>query len=394
MRWFHGKLEPEDGQWLTEIFLFENLISGPVVRVGILRLLNRIYDCHLDLELVETKDRIREIVIEGIRNHSARIDNLVEQYRNNPEEYFPRTPVDALVYWNDAHRPVAIHRIKRIRRVTEKVSRRVADHLYGQIKAEATRLAKIRAAFYNIPVSKLVSSPEEMAQDFNEAERRVGARFQKGQVAFNPDDMQVNDVIGLKLVGREEVLKRAEEVLASFSEVNIVKRKVLDGRYNAIHLHLDLKVPPAELIIMATEGLDWSRMGGRGIKTEELPERFKNYVHSAAPNFRGELILTTYDEFVESELGRSIHESHILRYRKTRRYSGRIAKNAEFITEYMIALAFSPQIQITDLPCKLWGHYLPETLSYSIRQLYGQVEMGILNRQLVPRPSRKLRIVG
>jgi len=92
---------------------------------------------------------------------------------------------------------------------------------------------------------------------------------------------------------------------------------------------------------------------------------------------RVELILTTYEELVESEIGRSIHEMRTLKQRSQREYTGRIAKNAEFIVEYMLSVAFSPQIAVNFIPIKLNGHYLPETVSYAIRKLYGIEESAI-----------------
>ena len=384
LRWFHDELKPEDGRKVTEIFLFENLISGPVVRDGLLRLLKRLHPGRLKFELIRDKDRIRNIVIEGLEVRTPRIAELIANYQANPEEYYPKTPVDALIFWNMDHQPVAVQRIKRIRRVTEKVSRRVADHLLGQILEEAEKLAQARAAAQGGPLKSLVSTPEEMARDFNEGERIVASRFRDGKVAFNPSDIQVDDVIGLKIIGNEKKLAEAEEILASFPDISIIDREVHQGRYNAVHLLVDMSLPPFDRILRHGQDIDWSMMAHRGISPEILAESFVPYLFGAAPSFHVEVILTTYDEFVESELGRSIHEDHILRLRETRTYRGRIAKNAEFITEYLLALAFSPRLDVEEIPFKLWGHYLPDTLSYAIRHLYNQEELGILNLQMNP----------
>jgi hypothetical protein len=55
-------------------------------------------------------------------------------------------------------------------------------------------------------------------------------------------------------------------------------------------------------------------------------------------------------------------------------YKGYIPMNVEFLIEYLFAAGLSPQTHIEQLPVKLWGRYLPDTISYHIRRLYGQPE--------------------
>ncbi len=73
------------------------------------------------------------------------------------------------------------------------------------------------------------------------------------------------------------------------------------------------------------------------------------------------------DDLVESEFGRCVHEVRILEQRSD--YSGRIAQNASWIIEYMLHLAISPKVSIDELPVKIWGRYLRDTLSHAIARL-------------------------
>src|SRR5208337_4975399 len=73
---------------------------------------------------------------------------------------------------------------------------------------------------------------------------------------------------------------------------------------------------------------------------------------------------------VESELGNSIHEERIIAQRDVKPYKGYIPINVEFLLEYLFAVGFSPAVKIGDVPIKLWGRYLPDTLVMYIRQLY------------------------
>jgi hypothetical protein len=81
---------------------------------------------------------------------------------------------------------------------------------------------------------------------------------------------------------------------------------------------------------------------------------------------------------VESELGNSIHEERILSQRDTRVYRGYIPTNVEFLVEYLFAVGFSPTAQVDELPIKLWGRYLPDTVISQIRHLHGVPESEIL----------------
>ena len=83
-----------------------------------------------------------------------------------------------------------------------------------------------------------------------------------------------------------------------------------------------------------------------------------------------ELILSTSPDLIESELGLSIHEERITAQRNRKVYRGYIPMNVEFLIEYLFAVALSPKSRIDRLPVKLWGRYLPDTISYHIRQLY------------------------
>jgi hypothetical protein len=102
---------------------------------------------------------------------------------------------------------------------------------------------------------------------------------------------------------------------------------------------------------------------------------FAPYVEQGARTFRAEVILTTFEELVESEFGRSIHEERILDQRSRVHYSGRIAKNASYIIGYLLMLAISPTLTVDHLPVKMWGRYLPDVHSASVWKLFG-VEHG------------------
>jgi len=117
------------------------------------------------------------------------------------------------------------------------------------------------------------------------------------------------------------------------------------------------------------EGIDWSFAAGRGLPIEDLDRRFGAYVESCRRTFRVELILTTFEDLVESEFGVGIHEQRILEQRDVAADFGRIARNASSIIEYMLRLATSPTVKIDEIPFKIWGRYIRDTVAHEIAEL-------------------------
>ena len=101
----------------------------------------------------------------------------------------------------------------------------------------------------------------------------------------------------------------------------------------------------------------------------ELDSRFRAYVASCSRTFRLELILTTFEDLVESEFGTCIHEQRILDQRDLASDFGRLAQNASSIIEYMLRLATSPTVDIAELPFKIWGRYIRDTVAHKIAAL-------------------------
>jgi hypothetical protein len=53
--------------------------------------------------------------------------------------------------------------------------------------------------------------------------------------------------------------------------------------------------------------------------------------------------------------------------------------NVEFLVESLFAVGFSSRVDIDQVPIKLWGRYLPETLSSYVRQLHGLPEHDLIH---------------
>ncbi|MFH2010838.1 MAG: hypothetical protein ABI333_29825 [bacterium] len=380
LRWLNDDLHPEDGRRLTEIFLYESMVSCPSVQEHMLRFFQRLYGVGLSVERVAYKQQLRERLIECVPVSDPRIEFLTAAFRESPEEFFPRLPVDGLLLFAPEHRLVSISRIKRPQRVAEKAAYRTADALADLIRGEAELLASGRAVEQGVDLQQLISTQEQMRADFVSAERRVASGFRSSEIALNREDLSINDIIGFKVIGDEEELQWAERMLAEEPNVSVLEREVHRGHYNATNLQVDIDLPPVGQLVDEARDMDWAAAASRGLNPEEARRNFPRFVETGERTVRTEVILTTYPELIESELGRSLHERRILRLRERQSYSGQIAENARFLIEYLLAVAYAPTVRVSELPIKMWGRYLPETLVDAVRRLHGLEPNGVLLR--------------
>lgn len=370
-RWLADQVQPDDGRILSEIFAFERAITAPTVRRFVTDLCRVRNPRGLYLERVHTKDDAREAIVTAATYPTMRVAELISWYRQLPEEYFPRTPVHMSLVTRGNGKLVALVRRKRIRRIADKVSRRVRAQLLDEITALADRLAASR------PKSSLMAfSAEESPAGIprgvrGAAERLVADRIRSGRLVLDPDSQRVDDVIGVKIIGTEQELAHVESRLDELEYTWAFHREVHDGSYVGTHYLVDLELPPKETILASMNGVDWSFADGRGLDIGTRDEAFRAYLVEAARTFRVELILTTFEDLVESEFGDCIHEQRILEQRGLSSTFDRIPTNASYIIEYMLHLAMSPTVTIDELPIKIWGRYIRDTVSHAISQLDG-----------------------
>ncbi|MBU1219284.1 hypothetical protein KKF34_16690 [Myxococcota bacterium] len=380
MRWLGDHLEPDDAWNVTEIFAYEGFVSSNPIKTFLAGFLQELHGEPIEHRAVSYKHQVKEAVVRHIPDIDHRTEFLIKNFKSRPEEYFPRAPFNGLMLYTESNDLVGMYRIKRARRVAEKVSRRMADLILDSIRNHAKRLAEARASMLGIPFNMLLTSDEEMVNEFEQAERRLAEQFTLGEIPFGPNDIALHDAIGIKIIGKPDLLEKAEKLLMTHPDIAWVEREIHSGSYNAVNIQVDLKLPPPEQIIdRVLNRIVPPFPTTRGISLDNLLEGFPLYVESGARTIRLEIILTTYPELIESEIGRSVHEERTLKQRKQREYTGRIAKNAEFIIEYLLSVAFSPKTDINFIPVKLSGHYLPETISHAIRRLYGMEENALFS---------------
>ncbi len=376
MRWLANRIEPDDGAFVTKLFIYDNLITSEPVRRFLDHVQAEIHDGPVCVHRFSDKDELREAIIRGIPPTTERARFLYGRYRDHPEEYFPRTPTDMALACAADGRLLWATRTKGIRRIAEKTSRRVASWLSGAINERAQAMAEARAWESGLPAERFHSTTDMMKEDFFRAERSVSRSFKHGPLEVEPAQMRVDDVIGIKVMAEPDLQAGIEEAIRAYPHADLAEREVHEGTYNDVNLLVDLELPPDGEIVERAKGLDWSYATPCGLSRERLAADFPSYVESGAPTIRAEVILTSPDELVESEFGRSIHEERTLAQRSAQPYSGRIAANASHIIEYLLMLAISPSVEVDTVPVKMWGRYLPDTLSIAIWKLWG-VELGV-----------------
>jgi hypothetical protein len=369
-RWLADRLEPTDGRTVTEIFAFERAITAPTVRRFVADLCRTCHRGDLYMERITSKDEVRAAIVAAAAHPSSRVAELIDWYRQLPEEFFPRTPVRMSLVTLRNGQLTAIVRRKRIRRIADKVSRRIAEQLSGEIVAVARALAASRPRPIG-DANREIAPPSTPAAVTGAAERLVADRIRSGRITLDPEKNRVDDVIGVKIIGTRSELEIVEAALDNIDYTFASQREVHAGAYEGIHYLVDLQLPPNEVILANMAGIDWSFAAGRGVPVENLDESFRRYIEDCRRTFRVELILTTFDDLVESEFGIAIHEQRILEQRDLADDYGRIARNASSIIEYLLRLATSSRIKIENIPIKIWGRYIRDTVAHAIAALDG-----------------------
>ena len=283
-RWFADAPRPEDGRSLTQIFTYETLVTAGTLRNLLAGIREAVHPGPIRLVRLRAKDELRDAIIQSCAGPTPREAELFRQYRQRPEEFFPGTPTDVVLALREDGSILGMARVKRLRRIAEKGSRRVADKLAGTINERAKSIALRRAETYGIPLRQLLSSKSEMAEDFAQAERIVSRTFQDGILVFEPDDLRIDDGIGLKFVGTPEEMGGIEKAIRSHPSVLRVEREEHRGLYNDVNLLVDLELPRPEQIIDQERGRDWAALAGGAWARRNWPRasRITSWAASAA----------------------------------------------------------------------------------------------------------------
>jgi hypothetical protein len=373
-RWFCNCPEPGDVRSLTGILICDGFVIDETLAVLTKRLIDMNGHRPFHQKCIRSKGELRDMICSDDRNAPPRVAELLRRYRENPDYYYREAPINGVVCLDEHNHLLGSFRIKRPKRIAEKANRKIADWIFEKVTVRAREMARDRAQRSGVPLDRFVSSAEEMLKEFMEAEEFIAGSFRDGSIRFDRSASTIHDVGAIKIVAESDELQRIEKTLIETPDIGIIERADTSGKYRATKLILEVAWDAAYVCQRYLESRAWERYLDRGIPEEELKKGLDLFLVDVAPKINIEVILSTFPDMVESEFGNSIHEERIIAQRDNKSYRGYIPMNVEFLVESLFAVGFSPGIDIDQVPIKLWGRYLPETLSSYVRRLHNLPE--------------------
>ena len=369
-RWLLGRLEPDDGLRITQILICDGFVLGRTLKAVTDCLLKMVHGLPLQNDRIQYKGQLRDAICHNGKEGNARSGELIRLYQTNPEFFYQEAPINGVICRDHKKRLLGLYRIKRPRRIAEKANRYVANWIFRIVQNRAEEMAAERARRHNIHLEQLITPKNLMDFEFVSAEKDIAQRFKENNIKMDKSALKIDDVGGIKIVGSVEKLCQLERNLSHHPKIRIIDRESFSGNYQATSLIIEVTWDREDVCRTYFDLRIWEKYLERGLAETELKKGLEPLLDRARPTLKLELILSTFSDMVESELGNSLHEERIVAQRDNKVYKGYIPMNVEFLIEYLFAVGASPHIHIDRLPIKLWGRYLPDTVIDHIRALY------------------------
>ncbi len=358
-RWLSDKPAADDPLRITRIITYDSYAAWEKLRCFAAALNQRLTDTMVLRKTVCSKKELKDFICATAESPTERIRHLIETYRKMPEYHYIGSPMAGHIYHQKSGRMVSMCRMKRVKRIAEKTSRYAALHIMRTVQ-EAMPPSCDHRPCQDSPTADLLACKEE---------KHMCTIRRKG-LTLPVEAMTISDVIGIKVIRNGISEDAFESLIAGFPGATIIEKETHAGNYNAIHYIVELQVDPSEIISRFDSRKNPAMFRNRGLPENRLAEDFKDFMHSGARTLQVDIILISFDELVESEIGRSMHEARIFQQRRQQHLYGNIPINIEYLIEYLIAVGLSPTVHIDEIPIKIWGRYLPDTLSHHVRALY------------------------
>ncbi len=228
-----------------------------------------------------------------------------------------------------------------------------------------------RAKRLGIPKVQLITPQEEMAEEFSHAERRLIKSIKQGTIQSELPILSIPDVVGIKLITEPHHYERMAQVLRASPSCRLLEEEEHSGNYNAINLRVAHMIPRHVLAAHPPTGESLRVLASRGFDPSKVAEQYREFLDTAEDHVLLEIIVASYQEFLESEIGRSMHEDRVLTQRANLEYNSHMATNVRYLMDYMLALCLAPgQDGLMDVPIKLWVKYMPDTMDRMTRGLF------------------------
>jgi hypothetical protein len=373
-RWMVNQPRPDDVRQLKAIVNFNSYITRIWVDSLAKRLLYNLYAKEPFCFPARTKGRLKDFVVKHPLYTNRRIEEMLRRYRRFPEDFFRETPFDGMVYYTrEAGQPLFMGttRIKRFRRIAEKGSRRIVDFMFERIRGHADDLAAERAKRLGITKDQLITAPEEMVDEFRHAERRLIKSIKRGTIQSELPILSIPDVVGIKLIVEADQYPRLLDVLTSNQACTLLEQERHSGNYNATNLRVAYTLPKEMLLKNPPSGHSLNVLAHRGFDPSEVAAQFAEFLDTSEDHVLLEIIVVNFHDFLESEIGRSMHEERVLEQRSNQTYRSPLATSIRYLMDYMLTLCLSPgDLETVDVPIKLWVKYMPDTIDRLIRDIY------------------------
>ena len=372
-RWMYGDFNPSDVDLITRIVHFNNVYVSRYLTLFSDNLFRALHPCDLFTKPANLKQDIKDAIVNYPAYRNQRIDELIYNYQADPGRFYRETPFHGTLFFvhrNNIDEFVGSQRIKRVHRLAEKAARRIIDWTYDSIKKDADMLADDRARRLGIPKYQMLTPKEEMFDEFLKAENQFLEDLRYGRRIRYEQDMVINDVAGIKVILEDFDQKRLITVLSDMDNCDVVEEEGHWGKYNATNLLVRFSPPKDRLLIKPLSDRITGIMQTRGLNPGESNRAFAEFVQSGEESVYLEIIVSNYQELLESEIGRCMHEDRIIEQRLHQQYCGHLAKNIEYLMEYLFTFPVSPCIELHELPIKIWNRYLPDYFEDVIRKLF------------------------
>ncbi|MDI7267830.1 MAG: hypothetical protein QME96_07540 [Myxococcota bacterium] len=374
-RWLIGRFSPDDCATLKRIVNFNAYADRVYLDEFAAAMLGALVDRPTFSFPATRKGTLKDFIVRSVPCRSARAEAMISHYTRFPEDYYRETPFEGRIYAvgdGNSSTYVMSSRVKRMRRIAEKGARRIIDHIFAEIKRRADDLAAERAAHLGVPKDRLVTSPEEQIAEFAHAERRLIKAIRSGTFLEGQPDLVIHDVTGVKVITDIVPIDRLREWFDRDPRIEVMEEEPHEGRYNAVNFLLRYRLDKERLVERAPDGRGSAILVSRGVAAPgSLPDSYASFVRSAEDTVVIEMIAAGYEEMLESEIGRSMHENRIIEQRRQQEYRGHLAKNIEYLVEFALAFALSPMRTLEGQPLRVWVKYMPDTFDDMLKSLWG-----------------------
>jgi hypothetical protein len=373
-RWMYNESLPADADLITRLVHCNHVYVSRYLESFSELIFHELHQEKLFCRSVQVKGELKDALVSQVPYRNDRIDELIHDYQLNPGRFYRETPFHGTLcfrYRNGGEEYCGASRIKRVRRLAEKSARRIIDRIFVTIKRHADMMADERARLLGVPRERLVTAPEDMTEEFLLAEKRLlDDLHKKRPIADAGEKLVINDVAGVKVILEASQQHRLTELLDRLPNCKIVEEEKHSGQYNATNLIVRYR-PPREEIIARPFGQGFLNvMQKRGHSPYEARQAFVEFVRSGEEDILLEIILSNYQEMLESEIGRCMHEDRIIEQRLCQQYRGPLAQNIQYLMEYLFVFPTSDRRELGELPIQLWNRYLPDYFDEVLKQLF------------------------